>query len=84
MLSTHHDGAGAAAEALLAQAGLEQGASLMQLCSAGARPHLAAGLHLVSLLGMQCALVGGRPVASLLLQRTQPAALLAPEHVSAA
>jgi hypothetical protein len=74
--------AGAAAAALLEQAGMPAGATLAQLCARAAAHFEARGGELVSLLGMQVQLAGGgAPLACLLAQRMQPAALLTAQHV---
>jgi hypothetical protein len=73
-------------DALLEAAGCDPGTSLAALCGAAAAVHFpGAGnsAELVSLLGAHSQIVAGRHVASVLLQRTSPAAFLAADQVAA-
>lgn len=75
---------------LLQAAGADLGTSLAALCGAAAARHFPAGpanddsgAELVSLLGSHSQVVGGgRVVASVLLQRTRPAAFLTADQVT--
>lgn len=73
-------------DALLEAAGCDPGTSLAALCGAAASVHFSLSgtensAELVSLLGAHSQIVGGRHVASVLLQRTSPAAFLTADQV---
>ncbi|EIE23713.1 hypothetical protein COCSUDRAFT_41874 [Coccomyxa subellipsoidea C-169] len=73
-------------DALLEAAGCDPGTSLAALCGAAASAHFSLSgtensAELVSLLGAHSQIVGGRHVASVLLQRTSPAAFLTADQV---
>ncbi|BDA47659.1 probable calcium-independent phospholipase A2-gamma at C-terminar half [Coccomyxa sp. Obi] len=73
-----------AVDTLLEAAGCDPGTSLAALCGAAALVHFpgAGPAELVSLLGAHSQVVAGRAVASVLLQRTGPAAFLTADQVS--
>ncbi len=70
-------------DTLLEAAGCDPSMSLAALCGAAAAVHFpgARPAELVSLLGAHSQVVAGRAVASVLLQRTSPAAFLTADQV---
>ena len=72
-------------DALLEAAGCDPGTSLAALCGAAASVHFPGErpAELVSLLGAHSQVVAGHAVASVLLQRTTPAAFLTAHQVPA-